>query len=185
MDGAGLMRAMSFALPEEVADLRDLVSRWARERLAPMAGRIDRDNLFPPGLWPEMGGLGLLGLTVPEEFGGTGLGYLAHVVAVEEIARASPLWDRRVAVLQVTDLRERTMELRCLVSARNAGEAFALAFARPARSLLRTCVASARTAHTVVSCQHQQQHHDRVHPSSSSIQSPCPAQHHGLPPCFT
>ena len=89
MDGAGLMRAMSFALPEEVADLRDLVSRWARERLAPMAGQIDRDNLFPPQLWPEMGELGLLGLTVPEEFGGTGLGYLAHVVAVEEIARAS------------------------------------------------------------------------------------------------
>ncbi|CAA9407025.1 MAG: Isovaleryl-CoA dehydrogenase [uncultured Rubellimicrobium sp.] len=89
MDGAGLMRAMSFALPEEVADLRDLVSRWTRERLAPMAGQIDRDNLFPPQLWPEMGELGLLGLTVPEEFGGTGLGYLAHVVAVEEIARAS------------------------------------------------------------------------------------------------
>jgi isovaleryl-CoA dehydrogenase len=90
MDGtAGPLRAMSFALPEEVADLRDLVSRWARERLKPMAGEIDRRNLFPAELWPEMGELGLLGLTVLEEFGGTGLGYLAHVVAVEEIARAS------------------------------------------------------------------------------------------------
>ena len=84
-----MMRAMEFALPEEVTALRDLVSRWAGERLKPMAAEIDRANLFPPALWAEMGDLGLLGLTVPEEFGGTGLGYLAHVVAVEEIARAS------------------------------------------------------------------------------------------------
>jgi isovaleryl-CoA dehydrogenase len=72
-----------------VVALRDLVQRWARERLKPMAGGIDRANRFPPELWPEMGELGLLGLTVPEEYGGTGLGYLAHVVAMEEIARAS------------------------------------------------------------------------------------------------
>lgn len=84
-----MMRAMDFALPEDVAALRDLVSRWAGERLRPMAAGIDRANRFPAALWAEMGDLGLLGLTVPEEFGGTGLGYLAHVVAVEEIARAS------------------------------------------------------------------------------------------------
>lgn len=84
-----MRRAMTFVLPEDVAALRALVSRWAQERLKPMAGRIDRANLFPAELWPEMGELGLLGLTVPEEYGGTGLGYLAHVVAVEEIARAS------------------------------------------------------------------------------------------------
>jgi isovaleryl-CoA dehydrogenase len=80
---------MSFALPEDVALLREHVSRWAQERLKPIAADVDRGNLFPPELWPEMGELGLLGLTVPEEYGGTGLGYLAHVVAVEEIARAS------------------------------------------------------------------------------------------------
>ncbi len=90
MDGSrGPMRAMSFALPEDVVALRDLVQRWAGERLKPMAAGIDRANRFPPELWAEMGQLGLHGLTVPEEYGGTGLGYLAHVVAVEEVARAS------------------------------------------------------------------------------------------------
>jgi isovaleryl-CoA dehydrogenase len=81
--------AMTFDLGEDVNELRDMVHRWAQERLKPIAAEIDRENRFPPELWPEMGELGLLGLTVPEEFGGTGLGYLAHVVAVEEIARAS------------------------------------------------------------------------------------------------
>ncbi|EYD74876.1 Isovaleryl-CoA dehydrogenase [Rubellimicrobium mesophilum DSM 19309] len=80
---------MTFDLGEDVNELRAMVHRWAQERLKPMAAEIDRENRFPPELWPEMGELGLLGLTVPEEFGGTGLGYLAHVVAVEEIARAS------------------------------------------------------------------------------------------------
>ena len=80
---------MTFDLGEDVNELRDMVHRWAQERLKPRAAEIDRDNLFPPELWPEMGELGLLGLTVPEEHGGSGLGYLAHVVAVEEIARAS------------------------------------------------------------------------------------------------
>jgi isovaleryl-CoA dehydrogenase len=80
---------LSFDLGDDLADLRDLVRRWAEARLKPMAGEIDRRNVFPPELWPEMGELGLLGLTVPEEYGGTDLGYLAHVVAVEEIARIS------------------------------------------------------------------------------------------------
>jgi isovaleryl-CoA dehydrogenase len=81
--------SMSFGLGEDIEALRELVHRWAQERVKPLAAAIDRDNVFPAELWREMGELGLLGLTVPEEHGGTGLGYLAHVVAVEEIARAS------------------------------------------------------------------------------------------------
>ncbi len=81
--------SMSFDLGEDVAALREMVHRWAQDRLAPMAADIDRNNLFPEELWGEMGELGLLGITVPEEDGGAGMGYLAHVVAVEEVARAS------------------------------------------------------------------------------------------------
>ena len=81
--------SMQFDLGEEVNALRDMVHRWAQERVKPAAAAIDRDNLFPAGLWRAMGDLGLLGITVPSEYGGVGLGYLAHVVAVEEIARAS------------------------------------------------------------------------------------------------
>jgi len=80
---------MKFDLGEDVAALRETVHRWAQERVKPLAPAIDRDNAFPHALWREMGELGLLGITVPEEYGGIGLGYLAHVVAVEEIARAS------------------------------------------------------------------------------------------------
>ncbi|MEM8775429.1 MAG: acyl-CoA dehydrogenase family protein [Pseudomonadota bacterium] len=80
---------MKFDLGEDVHALRDVVHRWAQERVKPLAAEIDRDNLFPSPLWQEMGDLGLLGLTVPEEDGGAGMGYLAHVVAIEEIARAS------------------------------------------------------------------------------------------------
>ena len=81
--------SMKFDLGDEVNALRDMVHRWAQERVRPMASEIDRKNEFPAKLWAEMGGLGLLGITVPEEYGGAGMGYLAHVVAVEEIARAS------------------------------------------------------------------------------------------------
>jgi isovaleryl-CoA dehydrogenase len=80
---------MSFDLGEDVNALREMVHRWAQERVKPMAAEVDRDNVFPHALWREMGDLGLLGITVPEEHGGAGMGYLAHVVAVEEIARAS------------------------------------------------------------------------------------------------
>jgi isovaleryl-CoA dehydrogenase len=80
---------MSFDLGEDVNALREMVHRWAQERVKPMAAEVDRDNVFPQALWREMGDLGLLGITVPEEHGGAGMGYLAHVVAVEEIARAS------------------------------------------------------------------------------------------------
>ncbi|MGF1563715.1 MAG: isovaleryl-CoA dehydrogenase [Geminicoccaceae bacterium] len=81
--------SMKFDLGEDVNALREMVHRWAQERVKPMAAEIDANNAFPDELWPEMGALGLLGITVPEAFGGAGMGYLAHVVAVEEIARAS------------------------------------------------------------------------------------------------
>ena len=81
--------SMAFDLGEDVNALRDMVHRWAQERVKPMAAGIDATNHFPPELWTEMGDLGLLGITVDEEYGGAGMSYLAHTVAVEEIARAS------------------------------------------------------------------------------------------------
>ena len=81
--------SLQFDLGDEVNALRDMVHDWAQSRIKPMAAQIDSDNLFPSELWPEMGALGLLGVTVPEEHGGAGMSYLAHTVAIEEIARAS------------------------------------------------------------------------------------------------
>ena len=81
--------SMNFDLGDDVNALRDMVHRWAQDRVKPMAAEIDEKNEFPAELWEEMGELGLLGITVPEEHGGADMGYLAHVVAVEEIARAS------------------------------------------------------------------------------------------------
>ncbi|WP_306005978.1 isovaleryl-CoA dehydrogenase [Aquicoccus porphyridii] len=83
------MGSMNFDLGEDVNALREMVHRWAQERIRPMAGEIDRSNEFPNELWREFGELGLLGVTTPEEYGGAEMSYLAHVVAVEEIARAS------------------------------------------------------------------------------------------------
>jgi len=80
---------MNFALGDDIEALRDLTQRWAGEKVAPIAADIDSTNNFPVHLWREMGELGLLGITVGEEYGGVGLGYLAHTVVVEEIARAS------------------------------------------------------------------------------------------------
>jgi isovaleryl-CoA dehydrogenase len=83
------LASMNFDLGPEIDALREMVHRWAQDRVKPMAAAIDRTNAFPPELWPELGSLGLLGITVPEEYGGAGMGYLAHTVAIEEIARAS------------------------------------------------------------------------------------------------
>ncbi len=80
---------MKFPLGAEIDALRDMVHSWAQTKVKPMAAEVDRSNTFPHALWREMGDLGLLGITVPEEYGGADMGYLAHVVAVEEIARAS------------------------------------------------------------------------------------------------
>ncbi|MBV6635609.1 MAG: isovaleryl-CoA dehydrogenase [Mameliella sp.] len=83
------LATMKFDLGEDVLALQEMVHKWAQERVKPMAAEVDRSNEFPAALWREMGDLGLLGITVPEEFGGAGMGYLAHTVAVEEVARAS------------------------------------------------------------------------------------------------
>ncbi len=80
---------MKFDLDPMIEEMRDMVQRWAADKLAPRAAEIDEKNLFPRDLWPELGELGLLGITADEEFGGSGLGYVAHVVAMEEISRAS------------------------------------------------------------------------------------------------
>ncbi len=83
------MLDFDFGLGEDLDLLRESVQAFAADRIAPRAEAIDRDNEFPRDLWPELGELGLLGITVDEEYGGAGLGYLAHVVAMEEISRAS------------------------------------------------------------------------------------------------
>ncbi len=80
---------LDFALGEEIDMLRDQVARFANAEIAPRAAAIDRDNEFPADLWQKMGELGVLGITVEEAYGGAGLGYLAHCVAMEEISRAS------------------------------------------------------------------------------------------------
>ena len=81
--------SLNFHLGETADMIRDTVSGFSADRIAPRAADIDRDNEFPRDLWPEMGDLGLLGMTVEEEYGGSGLGYLEHVIAMEEISRAS------------------------------------------------------------------------------------------------
>jgi len=83
------VRAFDFGLGETADAIRDTVRDFASERIAPRAEEIDRTNTFPRDLWPEMGALGLHGITVEEDYGGTGLGYLEHCVALEEVSRAS------------------------------------------------------------------------------------------------
>ena len=83
------MRDFDFGLGEDLDLLRDTIRAFAEAEIAPRAEEIDRSNLFPRDLWPRLGGLGLLGITVEPEWGGTGLGYLAHVIAMEELSRVS------------------------------------------------------------------------------------------------
>jgi len=78
-----------FGLGEELDEVRSQVRRFARERIAPRAEHIDRSNEFPRDLWPELGDAGLLGITIPDRWGGANLGYLAHIIVMEEISRAS------------------------------------------------------------------------------------------------
>lgn len=82
-------KALNFGLDDTVDMVRDQVNAFAQEEIAPRAAQIDQDNLFPADLWQKLGDLGVLGITVPEADGGAGMGYLAHVVAMEEISRAS------------------------------------------------------------------------------------------------
>ncbi len=81
--------SLRFDHGEEIEMLRETARRFAEDRIAPRADEIDRTNEFPRDLWPELGALGLLGVTVPEEYGGAGMGYLAHCIVMEEISRAS------------------------------------------------------------------------------------------------
>ncbi len=80
---------MNFGLGETISALRDTVEQFSRKEIAPRAAAIDRENEFPMDLWRKFGDMGLLGMTVSEEYGGSDMGYLAHVIAIEEISRAS------------------------------------------------------------------------------------------------
>jgi isovaleryl-CoA dehydrogenase len=86
---ANAYRCLNFGLGESAGMLRDSVRSFAADEIAPRAAAIDQANAFPADLWPKMGALGVLGITVEEEYGGAGMGYLDHVVAMEEISRAS------------------------------------------------------------------------------------------------
>ncbi len=80
---------LDFGLGEDIAALRDTIQAFAADEIAPRAAKIDSDNLFPADLWRKLGDLGLHGMTVGEDYGGTNMGYLAHIVAMEEVSRAS------------------------------------------------------------------------------------------------
>src|SRR5690349_5842864 len=83
------MNFLQFEHGETLAMLRDTVRDFSRKEILPRAAEIDRSNEFPPDLWKKLGSLGLLGITVEEAYGGTAMGYLAHIIAMEEISRAS------------------------------------------------------------------------------------------------
>ena len=80
---------LEFGLGETADAIRETTQRFAADKITPLAAQIDADNEFPRHLWPQMGALGLHGITVEEDYGGLGLGYLEHVVAMEEVSRAS------------------------------------------------------------------------------------------------
>jgi isovaleryl-CoA dehydrogenase len=84
-----MYNGLQYNLGETYDLLRDSVQKFAKQEIAPLAAKIDHENSFPNSLWPKLGELGLLGITVSEEYGGVGLGYLAHAIAMEEISRAS------------------------------------------------------------------------------------------------
>src|SRR6266581_2716779 len=137
---ANAWRGFDFGLGEHVDALRDSVQSFTADRIAPRADEIDRTNKFPRDLWPELGRLGLLGITVEEEYGGTGMGYLEHCVAMEEISRGSAAVGLSYGAhsnLCVNQLRRNGTEpqkrryLPKLISGEHVG---ALAMSQPGRS---------------------------------------------------
>lgn len=89
MFGVFMYSCLNFGLSEDLTLLRDTVKQFAQQEIAPLAANIDETNQFPNELWPKFGQLGLLGITVAEQYGGANMGYLAHAIAMEEISRAS------------------------------------------------------------------------------------------------
>ena len=89
MDEHMILQSLDFGLDETLIALRDSIAAFCAKEIAPIAQQVDRDNEFPAQLWKKFGDMGLLGLTVSEEYGGTNLGYLAHIIAMQEISRAS------------------------------------------------------------------------------------------------
>ena len=83
------LQSLNFGLDETLIALRDSVEAFCAKEITPIAQQVDQNNEFPAQLWKKFGDMGLLGLTVSEEYGGTGLGYLAHIIAMQEISRAS------------------------------------------------------------------------------------------------
>ncbi len=110
-----------FDLGETADMLRDTVRDFSADEIAPRAAEIDKTNSFPRDLWPKLGALGLLGITVEEEYGGSGLGYLEHCVAMEEVSRASglgrALLRRAFQSLRQPDPPQRQREAEAQVSA--------------------------------------------------------------------
>ena len=83
------LHSINFGFDETLIALRDAVAAFCAKEIVPIAAQVDQDNLFPADLWKKFGDMGLMGLTVSEEYGGTNLGYLAHIIAMQEISRAS------------------------------------------------------------------------------------------------
>ena len=144
---------------ETIDMLRATVQQFAADEIAPRAAEIDRANEFPADLWRKMGDLGLLGITVEEEYGGAGMGYLAHVVAMEEISRASASVGLSYGAhsnLCVNQIRrngsdaQKRKYLPKLVSGEHVG---ALAMSEPGRGLrCRVDAVASRSARAIAMC---------------------------------
>ena len=114
-------RMFNFDLGETADAIRETVRAFSQNEIAPRAAEIDRSNQFPRDLWPKIGALGLHGITVEEEYGGTGLGYLEHCIAVEEMSRASavgrPVLRRAFQPLRQPDPPQRQRSAEAQISA--------------------------------------------------------------------